>query len=526
MFNFMEIIARPGKKLIVLFLFTLLIPSCERNPLSTHAHINVVMIGGGIMSATLASMLRELDRNISIEVYEKLDAVALESSAAWNNAGTGHASFAELNYTPQNPDGSINIKKAIEVHEAYEISKQFWAYQVEQKNLTDPQSFINKIPHMSFVWGDSNIAFLKKRYEALVKHPFFSTMEYSEDRTKIEKWIPLIMEGRSPTEKVAVTRMDDGTDVNFGNLTRELFDSLVAKGNAKVFVQHEVEELIRNEEEQSWQVIFKDIKNNQRKSIQADFVFIGAGGGALGLLQKSGIEEGKKFGGFPVGGAWLVTDRSDLIERHNAKVYGKASVGSPPMSVPHLDTRIIDGKKALFFGPFATYSTKFLKSGSWLDLPLSVTFSNLIPMLQVGFRNLDLVQYLIEQVMMSDEEKLKSLKEYVPNARLEDWRTEIAGQRVQIIKRDPEKGGVLEFGTELVTSKDGSMVALLGASPGASIAVKIMLDVLEKSFAKQLKSEKWQTKLSEMIPSYGRLLSENPALLKEIRTRNQQLLKL
>lgn len=523
MLNFMASIFRPSKKLLVFIVVAILLSSCKQK-IGTHQHVNVVMIGAGIMSATLASMLRELDENLFIEIYEKLDDVALESSAAWNNAGTGHAAYAELNYTPISPDGKVNMKKAIEVHEAFEISKQYWSYLVEKQIIENPRTFINSIPHMSFVWGDENVSFLKARHETLIKHPFFSAMQYSEDRAQIEKWVPLIMEGRSAKEPVAATRIDEGTDVNFGSLTKSLFDSLLKKRNTKLFLSHEVTDIARDEEDQTWTITFTDHKSGDVKTIGADFVFIGAGGGALPLLQKADIPESKGYGGFPVGGVWLVTDREDLINRHNAKVYGKASVGSPPMSVPHLDTRIIDGKKALFFGPFATSSTKFLKHGSWLDLPLSISFSNFIPMLQAGFHNFDLVKYLIQQVLMSDEEKLAALKEYMPTARLTDWRTEIAGQRVQIIRDDEDKGGTLEFGTQLVGSKDGSIVALLGASPGASIAVKIMLDLLEKSFPKELKTEKWQKKLGEMIPSYRRILSENPDLIRELRARSKRIL--
>jgi malate dehydrogenase (quinone) len=514
-------------KIKTMLLFSTLwffISACHK-PIESASKVDVVVIGGGIMSATLSALLHELDANLSIELFEKLDEVALESSAAWNNAGTGHASYAELNYTPQAADGTIDSSKAIQISEAFEQSLQFWAHQVRHERLPSPKTFINNVPHMSFVWGDDNISYLKKRYQALVAHPLFFGMEYSEDRDTVTRWAPLIMEGRDKAQKIAATRMNLGVDVDFGALTRGLIDDLAKSNHFKLHVAHDVIDIKRNQD-QTWTVVVKDLKNNTQKATTARFVFIGAGGGSLKLLQQSGIPEAKGFGGFPVGGAWLVSEKKELADKHHAKVYGKASVGSPPMSVPHLDTRFIDGKKALLFGPFATYSTKFLKQGSWLDWPLSISFGNAIPMLTAGVKNLDLVGYLIGQVLMSKEKRLALLQEYFPEARLEDWREELAGQRVQVIKEDPDKGGILQFGTELVSSHDGSLVALLGASPGASIAVKVMLDVLNISFAEQLKTPAWQERLKNMIPSYGQKLSDNPLLLWDIRKQNREALQL
>lgn len=512
------------KTIVLISVLWLLICSCQK-PMEAATKVDVVLIGGGIMSATLGAMLRCLDPDLTIELFEKLDQVALESSSAWNNAGTGHASFAELNYTPELKNGTIDINKAITISDAFEVSKQFWAYEVQNKHLPSPQTFINNVPHMSFVWGDDDVAFLKKRYLALIEHPLFFGMEYSEDRNTITNWAPLIMEGRAMDQKIAATRMNLGVDVDFGALTRGFIDGLKKSGNFNLLVSHDVVDISRNPD-QSWTVVVKDLKNEQKKAFKTKFVFIGAGGGALELLQKSNIPEAKGFGGFPVGGAWLVTDKKELIDKQFAKVYGKASVGAPPMSVPHLDTRFIDGKRALLFGPFATYSTKFLKQGSWLDLPMSISLNNAIPMLAAGIKNLDLVGYLIGQVLMSPEQRLDSLKEYFPNARLKDWHREIAGQRVQVIKNDPEKGGILQFGTELVSSEDGSLVALLGASPGASVAVKAMLDVLQTSFSQKLKTHQWQEQLKKMIPSYGQKLSDNPLLLLDIRKHNREALQL
>ena len=473
--------------------------------------VDVLLIGGGIMSATLGTYLQELEPDWSIDMVERLDGVALESSNGWNNAGTGHSALAEMNYTPEKTDGSIDISKAVEINESFQISRQFWTYQVENGVLHNPRSFINSTPHMSFVWGDDNINFLRKRFAALQQSTLFRGMEYSEDPAQIKQWIPLVMEGRDPAQKVAATRIPIGTDVNFGEITRQLVASLQKKPNFSLSLGHEVRDIKRNPDN-TWDVTVADLKNDGKESvIKAKFVFIGAGGASLTLLQKSGIPEADNYGGFPVGGEFLVTENPDVVKRHLAKVYGKASVGSPPMSVPHLDTRILDGKQVLLFGPFATFSSKFLKNGSLWDLFGSVNFSNIMPMTHVGIDNFDLVKYLVSQVMLSDDDRFDALREYFPDAKKEDWRLWEAGQRVQIIKKDEKEGGVLRLGTEVVSSKDGSITALLGASPGASTAAPIMLHLMEKVFKDKVATPEWQAKLKEIIPSYGTQLNGNVA---------------
>ncbi|MFI5452019.1 malate:quinone oxidoreductase [Pedobacter sp. UC225_61] len=486
---------------------------------------DVILIGAGIMSATLGLLLKELEPNLSIEIYERLDIAAAESSDAWNNAGTGHSAFCELNYTPQKEDGSVDIKKAIQIAESYEISKQFWAYLVEKNILSDPHLFIRNIPHLSFVWGKDNVDFLKTRYTNLQKCNLFEDMQYSEDPKVIQEWVPLIMDGRNKKEKVAATKMDLGTDVNFGSLTREMFSYLGKQANVKLHFHHEIRELDKTAEG-NWRVKVKNLKSGKKDIRLAKFVFIGAGGGSLPLLEKSDIPEGKGFGGFPVSGQWLKCTNEEVIAKHHAKVYGKAAVGAPPMSVPHLDTRIINGKQALLFGPYAGFSTKFLKHGSFLDLPLSIKLDNIRPMVSAGLKNLDLTKYLIEQVRQSPEDRFEALKEYLPNAEFKDWELEYAGQRVQVIKKKANGGGILEFGTEVVSAADGSIAALLGASPGASTAVSIMLDLLNRCFKTKLKSEEWQTKIKAMIPTYGEKLANNTSLCKETRLRTSAVLKL
>ncbi|WET12321.1 MULTISPECIES: malate dehydrogenase (quinone) [unclassified Pseudomonas] len=486
---------------------------------SVHAEeakkVDVLLIGGGIMSATLGVWLNELEPSWSMEMVERLDGVAEESSNGWNNAGTGHSALAELNYTPEDKNGNVEIPKAVEINEAFQISRQFWSWQVQQGVLKNPRSFINSTPHMSFVWGDDNIKFLKKRYEALQASPLFAGMQYSEDPAQIAKWVPLMMEGRDPNQKIAATWSPLGTDMNFGEITRQFVAHLQTTPKFDLKLSSEVQDITRNADG-SWRVSYKNLKDGTKTETDAKFVFIGAGGGALHLLQKSGIPEAKDYAAFPVGGSFLVTDNPAIAEQHLAKAYGKASVGAPPMSVPHLDTRVLDGKRVILFGPFATFSTKFLKEGSYLDLLTSTTTHNIWPMTRVGVREYPLVEYLAGQLMLSDDDRYNALKEYFPNAKKEDWRLWQAGQRVQIIKRDEEQGGVLKLGTEVVSSADNTIAGLLGASPGASTAAPIMLTVLQKVFKDKVATPAWQEKLHQIVPSYGTKLNDSPeAVAKE-----------
>ncbi|MBC8988378.1 malate:quinone oxidoreductase [Pedobacter sp. N36a] len=485
---------------------------------------DVVLIGAGIMSATLGVLLKELQPDITIEIFERLDVAAAESSDAWNNAGTGHSAFCELNYTPQLADGSVETGKAVAIAESFEVSKQFWSFLVNHNLVGSPETFIKSIPHISFVWGEKNVAFLRERFDRLQENLLFQGMKYSEDPDQLKKWMPLVMDQRDPKEKVAATRMTMGTDVNFGELTRMMFDTLQKMEGVSLHFSHDVKKL--KQKNGLWEVKVKDEATGDKRVVKAKFVFIGAGGGSLPLLEKSDIPEGKGFGGFPVSGQWLKCINPDVIASHDAKVYGKASVGAPPMSVPHLDTRMIDGKKALLFGPYAGFSTRFLKNGSLMDLPMSIKVNNIRPMISAGLDNLPLTKYLINQVRQSPEDRLTALREYLPTAKMEDWELETAGQRVQVIKKDEEHGGILEFGTEVVTAADGSIAALLGASPGASTAVSIMITLMERCFGEQLKSKEWQKKLTAMIPSYGHALSNNMKMTEEIRSNTTKTLNL
>jgi malate dehydrogenase (quinone) len=485
---------------------------------------DVVLVGAGIMASTLAVCLKELEPALNIEMFEALGGAAEESSNAWNNAGTGHAALCELNYTPERNDGSIDISKALDVNVEFDLSRQLWAWLVRKGAIASPQSFIEPVPHISFVRGADNVAFLKNRYEALTAHHCYRGMEFTEGKQTLSEWMPLVMEDRAASEVVAATRMVTGTDVDYGALTRHLVAYLKGLGGFAVHYSHRVTNIARGSGGR-WRLEVKDGRSGERRSTTAKFVFIGAGGGALHLLQQSGIPEGKGYGGFPVGGIWLRCDDPEINQRHHAKVYGKASVGSPPMSVPHLDTRVIDGRRSILFGPYAGFSTRFLKHGSLLDLFRSVRPANLGPMLSVARHNADLIKYLIDQVVQSSRHRFAALQEFYPRAKPGDWQLEVAGQRVQIIKPSPHRGGVLEFGTELVTAADGSLVALLGASPGASTAVAIMLQVIERCFDKEL-AEGGRTRLKAMIPSYGESLIDDPALCDRVRAETASVLGL
>ena len=486
---------------------------------------DVLLAGGGIMSATLGMLLHELDPSLRIVMVEQLADVALESSAALNNAGTGHAGNCELNYTPQNVDGSINISRALEINAAFEVSLQYWAHLVQIGALPSPEQFINKTPHLSLVWGEKNIAFLKQRFEQMRQHHLFADMQFSDDFAQLQAWMPLIMQHRKASDHLAATRVEYGSDVDFGVLTRHMVAYLKTTPNFTLLTDTQVKDLSKMKDrakDNTWHVHLRDLKTKHAKTIQAKFVFIGAGGGALPLLQKADIDESKGYGGFPVSGQWLICHNPQVIAQHRSKVYGKAAVGAPPMSVPHLDTRMIDGKPALLFGPFAGFTTKFLKEGSKLDLAKSLKANNLKAMMSVGRHNMDLTKYLIKETRQTHEQRMHALREFLPQAKSEDWTLENAGQRVQIIKNCEKKWGKLEFGTEIVAAKDGTLAALLGASPGASTSVQAMISVLERCFAARLDTKK----LKQLVPSDAESLINDASLLKTVRQRTRQTLGL
>ena len=486
---------------------------------------DVVLIGAGIMSATLGTMLKELEPSLTITMLETLDDCGQESSKAWNNAGTGHAANCELNYTPQRPDGSVDISRAIEVNVEFDLSRQLWAYLVKKGAIADPRAFIDPCPHMSFVWGKENVEFLKARYKAMSAHHCYHGMEYSEDRKQIADWAPLIIDGRDENEPIAATRIVTGTDVDYGSLTHLLVAQLVAQAGFSVHYKQRVVGLER-EGDGRWRVEIEDVDRREIHAVSAKFVFIGAGGGALPLLEKSRIPEGHGYGGFPVSGIWLRCDLPAVSDRHHAKVYGKAAEGSPPMSVPHLDTRIIGGARSLLFGPYAGFSTRFLKHGSLTDLFRSIEPGNIMPMLAVARDNAALSEYLVGQVLQTSAHQFAALQQFFPTAKRHEWQQAVAGQRVQVIKPDKERTGVLEFGTELIGAEDRSLVALLGASPGASTAAFIAIGVLQKCFPDELIESAWLPKLKQIIPTYGIDLTQDADACRRIRAETAPLLKI
>ncbi|WP_039069621.1 malate dehydrogenase (quinone) [Staphylococcus shinii] len=487
-----------------------------------HSKTDVILIGGGIMSATLGTLLKELAPEKEIKMFERLATPAEESSNAWNNAGTGHSALCELNYTSENKDGTIDINKAVKINEQFQVSKQFWSYLIKQGQLENPEKFIKPVPHMSFVQGVKNVDFLKRRVDRLNKNILFSNMEITDDKDKIAEWTPLIMEGRTSNIPMAISYDKTGTDVNFSALTKKLFENLEDK-NVELNYEHEVRD-VQQRDDGVWEVKVKDLQTNAETIVESNFVFIGAGGASLQLLQKTGIKESKHIGGFPVSGLFLVCKDEAIAKKHLAKVYGKAPVGAPPMSVPHLDTRYIDGKRTILFGPFAGFSPKFLKTGSNMDLIKSVKPNNLITMLSAGIKEMNLTKYLISQLTLSNEERMEDLRQFVPNAKSEDWEIVVAGQRVQVIKDTDQGKGTLQFGTEVITKEDGSLSALLGASPGASTAVDIMLDLLKRCYKDEFAN--WEDKIKEIVPSYGMKLSENEALYTQLNKEIMENLKI
>jgi len=488
---------------------------------------DVILIGSGIMSSNLGAILKRLDPSLSIQLYEVTDELAQESSDGWNNAGTGHAGICELSYTPKREaDGSVNVSKVIEIFEQFEHSKQFWSYAVGSGMVDRPSEFINPLKHISFVHGQEQVDFLKARFEGMVAHPFFSSMEYTTDREKIASWAPLLLEGRGDAP-IAATRMDGGTDVNFGAISRKLLQWLGQQEKCGIASGHRVIGLTKKEER--WEVKTRNLATNEVRTNHAKFVFVGAGGGSLGLLQKSGIPEARGLGGFPIGGQWLICDNPEIVAKHEAKVYGQALDAAPTMAVPHLDTRMLDGKKTLLFGPFAAWTTKFLhKKGSYTDLPFSIRPDNLTTLINIGISNLELVRYLIQQGLQSMADRMKVLHVFFPAAQAKDWRLIDAGIRVQAIKKTDGQAGIVHYGTEVITDADRSLSALLGASPGASVSVNIILEVIKKCFPHLLASPEGHSRMKEMIPTYDENLKdpENAARFQEISQRADELLGL
>jgi len=480
--------------------------------LKTVGKADVVLVGAGIMSATLGALLRLVEPGWSITLVERLDGAAAESSDPWNNAGTGHSALCEVNYTPELADGSIDVTKAVTVNEQFQVSRQFWAYAVENRVLTDVRAFLNPVPHVSFAHGDRQVDFLRRHREALAGNPLFAATEFIDDADEFARRLPLMAAGRDFREPVALNWAPDGTDVDFGSLSKQLIGYAARNGTATLFGQ-EVRDLTR-ESDGTWTVKIRNNRTGEKRNINAKFVFLGAGGYALRLLQKSGIAQAKGFGGFPIGGRFLRSSNPQLADAHRAKVYGFPAHGAPKMSAPHLDMRIVNGKPWLMFGPFVGWTPKSLKQGHFTDLPASVKPDNLLSMVGVGVTQMGLVTHLVGQLRLTQADRVKALREFAPSATDSDWETIDAGQRVQVIRPTTGKGGVLEFGTTVLAAGDGSIAGLLGASPGASTAVSAMVGVLQRCFGDRYQS--WLPKLKETVPSLGTKLSDEPRLFEEV----------
>ncbi|QUR66981.1 malate dehydrogenase (quinone) [Mycobacterium spongiae] len=490
--------------------------------LATTARVDVVLVGAGIMSATLGALLRRLEPDWSITLVERLDAVAAESSGPWNNAGTGHSALCEMNYTPQRPDGSIDITKAVRINEEFQITRQFWAYAAQHGIVSDVRRFLNPLPHVSFVRGGAHVDYLRRRHQALAGNPLFARTELIEDRDEFARRLPLMAAKRDFSEPVALNWAPEGTDVDFGELAKQLIGYCVRNGTTTLF-GHQVRTLAR-QADGSWTLGIHNRRTGRKRKLNARFVFVGAGGDALPLLQQSGIGEVKGFAGFPIGGRFLRADNPALTAMHRAKVYGVPSPGAPPLGALHLDLRFVNGKSWLVFGPYAGWSPKFLKHGHFTDLPRSIRLNNLLSMIGVGLTQLTLLNYLIAQLRLSGPDRIAALREFTPGAVDSDWELTAAGQRVQAIRRDKRRGGVLEFSTTVVSATDGTIAGVLGGSPGASTAVPIVLDVLQRCFAKRYPG--WLPILKEMIPSLGAKLSREPALFDEVWSWGTEALQL
>ncbi len=465
---------------------------------------DVVLIGSGVMSANLGALLKRLDPSLRIQVYEAADELAYESSNGWNNAGTGHAGICEVSYTPKPADGSpVKVQKVIDIFQEFEQSLQFWGHAVASGMIDNPKEFINPVQHISFVDGEDQVKFLKSRYDGMKAHHFFASMEWATDHAKIGSWAPLLTEGRDPKQLIAATKMDGGTDINFGNVSRKLLTWLGKQEGCSVLASTKVVDLTRGgpvSNRPTWNVTTRNLKTGEERTIAAKFVFVGAGGGSILLLQKAGLPEARGLGGFPIGGHWLVCDKPEIVSKHQAKVYGQNLPEAPTMAVPHLDTRILDGKKTLLFGPFGAFTTRFLhRTGSWTDLPRSVKPHNLMTLLKIGATNLPLVKYLVQQGTQSMADRMRVMRIFYPNAKAEDWRLQDGGIRVQAIKKTDGEAGIVHFGTEVLTSADKSMSALLGASPGASVSVDIVLKVIKECFPHLITSPI----MAEIVPTYG-----------------------
>jgi malate dehydrogenase (quinone) len=472
------------------------------------------------MSAHLGAMLKRLDPRLTIEVYEAAPEAARESSDGWNNAGTGHAGLCELNYTPPPAiaGAPLDVTGALGIFARFEQSRQFWSYAAAHGLAPRPAEWIRAVPHLSFVRSAAAIDFLRARHAALVAHPFFRGMEFTAERDVLRQWAPLLIEGRD-AGPVAATRIAAGTDVNFGELSRRLLAWLDTQDGCRVFTGHRVTQLRRGT--RGWELVAHHTESGESRRVAVRFVFLGAGGGTLPLLQATGLPIATGLGAFPIAGQWLVCDRPDIVARHYAKVYGPPPPDSGALGGPHLDVRHLHGQRVLLFGPFATWTTKFLHhTGRLTDLPRSIRRDNLGTLLRTGLRNRVLVRFLVQQALQGMDSRLRALREFYPEARRDDWRLVDAGIRVQAMKK--ADAGRLYFGTEVVTAPDGSLAALLGASPGASVSANIALQIVQSCFADSLRAPEGHARMKAMLPTFDVDLGQ-PAKATEYARRSAEI---
>ena len=511
-----------------------MMPDCVEKPSNQPARADatsrlieapdVVLIGSGIMSSTLAVMLKQLDPRLRIQMFEVTSELAREASDGWNNAGTGHAGICEISYTPERDQhGAVPITRALKIFEQFEHSKQFWGALAAAGVVGAPADFIHAVPHICFVNRADDVDFLQTRHAAMIKHHFFRGMELTNDPAVIHDWAPLVMEGRAPGS-VAAT-VGAGTEVDYGLLARRLCCWLTRQEDCGIAAGWKVTGLARGSGK--WRVEVQCNATSEKRRLETRFVFVGAGGGSLPLLQSTGLAEVAGLAGFPIGGQWLVSDEPSICARHDAKVYGAPPPSSPSLGAGHFDVRRLNGRRQLFFGPFASWTPRFLKhTGRLSDLPLSIRAGNVCALLRTAIRNQSLVRYLVAQGLQTKRDRMEALREYYPNAQPEHWRVVEAGIRVQAIKK--EDRGALYFGTEVFSSAERSLAALLGASPGASVSVNVAFETIQTCLPHLLVGAEGLKRMRQMIPTFEHDLKQpaNAALFEKSSREAEERLHL
>ncbi|WP_404362730.1 malate:quinone oxidoreductase [Marinobacter sp.] len=479
--------------------------------------MNVIIIGAGIMGTTFATLAKEMAPDLDITILERLDGPGEGNSSAFWNAGTGHEANCELNYTPVDEE-VISVEKALKIHAQFNVAKQFWAHLVKKGAVKEPETFINQTRHCTIV-SESAIEELKLRFSEMSAHHFFEQMRYSEDFDEIKSWIPYVMEERPRHEKMAATLVETGTDVNFGALTEQMAEHAVRDLGVSIKYGTHVKRVHRSP---TGRWVIEADTSGEPVQYKADVLFVGAGGGAFPLLKKSHLPFRRRFAGFPVGGRFLQAPVSkEEADHYRAKTYGKAKVGAPPMSVPHLDLRVVNGRHYLLFGPFASFKPRLERGRGFFDYLASIRPHDIPGLLNVALEHFPLVKYLVSETFKGEKSMFEELDSFAPGlSKRFDWKPIQAGQRVQIIK-----DGDLQMGTEILVSSDKTYGTLLGASPGASVSPEVMLRCLEQLLPAIFTKEEARKKKNEIFPEddLDRLIND-PDHYREIRDAvNEQL---